>query len=132
MIMLVAMAVAIAVIMSVVCKLINIGSSQVQLKGIPHTVQEEYANEIQAKAHATHDQDELGILNLCYTISTPTATVPEEKEHSPCSETNLSMDCKNTLMPRPNSRTPLKKAPSSWIRCQPNVSALGGSVFSAT
>ncbi|OKO95527.1 hypothetical protein PENSUB_11039 [Penicillium subrubescens] len=59
MIMLVAVAVAmaIAMVMTVFCKLID------------HTVQEEHTDEIQAKAHATHDQDELGGFNLLYTVS---------------------------------------------------------------
>lgn len=68
MLMLVAvtMAMAIAVIVTVLYKTVSLNPESVGLerRRIFHTMQEEYANQIQTEADTSHNQDKLRLFNL--------------------------------------------------------------------
>lgn len=82
-------------------------------------------DQIEAKAYTPHNENQFRILDPCFIVS---AEPLRHATNIRCKETNLSMDWRKMLTPRARRKTPLKKAPRSWARCQPKDNS-GGESF---
>jgi hypothetical protein len=93
-------------------------------------VKKQRADDIQTQTNASHNHHQLRIFDAYISISDGFPTMKGEDPR--CKEMKRSIDCKKILRPNAKRRTPLKKAPSSWARCQPKERSCGELPFSET